>query len=122
MRTIEKRITLYECGVCKVKYSNKKEAQKCERRELEPKKFKKDDVVEGSEKHVCDHGRGDVNFTPRGTIVNITGPEVMDEEYSLKWLGGKLFNQHVRQYLVLYPCFCSKEREHLYYSVELKKI
>lgn len=120
MRKIVRRVVEFQCDVCKTVYGSAKKAYNCERRVIEKKKFKKGDRVVGLEEHHC--SQKERNFIPRGVVKKISGLEPMDYEYSLKWLGGALLDSHVRQYLVIYKCLCGENREHLYFSPELKKI
>lgn len=120
MRKIVRKTVVFQCGVCKVEHKTMKEAIECEGRTLEEKKFKLGDKVRGREKHNCDHGQIEKNFLPRGYVIEIYGPELMDEEYSNKWLGGGLLYCHVYQYRVEYECLCGKVRQYQFYSPELK--
>lgn len=120
MRKIVRKIIVFQCGVCKTEYKTIREAMRCENQPLEEKQFKLGDRVKGHEQHTCDHRRKEKNFLPNGRVIEINGPVLMDEEYSNKWLGGKLLHCHVYEYLVEYECPCGKVRQHKFYSPELK--
>lgn len=119
MRTIRRQVVSYQCGTCKTKYSSKRAAQRCERRELEEKHFKVGDRVKALEVRTCALGR---NYTARGVITEVVGPCPSDEEYELKWLGGKRLNYHVWEYTLAVRCpHCKRTQKVRYYAPELKR-
>lgn len=123
MKKFVKKIILYQCSICKTKYSKASEAKKCETRILEEKKFKIGDLVENIEPRIC-CGMDDRPYKFKGKIVKIIGPLPPDEEYEIKWLGGdsKRLNSHVWQYEVEYICpRCKEKKSHRYYTPEIKK-
>ncbi len=120
MRKIVRKVVTFRCRFCKTEHKTIREAIRCESFPIEDKKFELGDEVRGLEQHTCDHRLKEKNFLPKGYIIQINGPELMDEEYSNKWLGGKLLNCHVYIYTVEYSCPCGKVRQHQYYSPEIK--
>ena len=124
MKKIVKKITLYQCPICKTKYSNASDAKKCEARILEEKKFKIGDPVTNIEPRQC-WNRDKRQYKFKGTIVQILGPLLPGEEYENKWLGGnsERLNSHVWQYEVEYICpRCQEKEMHRYYAPEIKKL
>ena len=122
MRKVVRKVVTFECKFCKTGYETIRAAMRCENQPLEEKKFKLGDRVGGREQHTCDHGRKEKYFLPNGRVIKINGPVLMDEEYSVKWLGGELLYYHVYEYLVEYDCPCGMVRQHQFYSPELKLI
>lgn len=110
----------YECGVCKTTYDKKDEAQKCENKPVEIKLFKKGDRIKVGYEHTCNQKNKD--FIPRGMVIEILGPEPMDEDYSHRCLGSKLFNWHAYQYVVEFKCLCGEIRQNAFFSPQIKKI
>ncbi len=124
-RVPAKTVVSYQCEVCGTKYSNRSQAEKCERRTLEDRlvRFKKGNRIEVKVIHSCNHvGTGPQKlFSPVGIVIKVIGPVLSDLEYEVKWLGGKpdRVNGHVFQYLVRFQCVCGKTREGLFYLPEL---
>jgi len=119
MKKITRKVSVFRCETCKTDYKTMRQAIRCEGYPLERKKFKRGDWVRGKEQHVCDHKVKDREFLPIGKVVSVIGPELMDYEYSVKWLGSKLLNSHVFVYEVAYKCICGKDQRHRFYSLEL---
>lgn len=120
---ITKKITLWQCGICKTKYKTETHARLCQDRFLEKKKFAVGDRVTNKERRVCSKTNTQYTFT--GTVISIQGPEPADGEYERKWLGEKRerLNSHVFSYEVEYRCpQCNKKKSALYYAPELEKI
>ena len=122
MRRVVRKTVVYICGVCRTEYGTAKQAKNCETRPLENKKFKLGDFVGGREKHTCDRRSKNNDFFPKGRIIKIVGPQLVDKEYSAKWLGGELRGSHVFMYEVEYKCPCGAIRSHRFYSPELKLV
>jgi hypothetical protein len=122
VRTVKRQIVSYQCDTCKTQYSSKRAARKCERRKLEEKQFKVGSRVETLELRICAHGQ-DLHYTARGRITEIIGPCPSDEEYELKWLGGKRLNYHVWKYTLAVRCpHCKRTERVQYYAPELRRI
>lgn len=111
----------FQCNVCETKYPTAKQAKKCEARIKEKKVFKKGDVVKGYEFHVCNHGKKDKNFQPKGTITMVIGPILPDYEYEVERLKGKpeRLNGHIYLYEVVYACLCGRQRGYQYRTPEI---
>ena len=123
MKAIFQKKTLYVCSKCRTKYSNKKEASRCEKRIRENKSFRIGDRIQNIEPRTCSMKQKNYIFS--GRVVRILGPKPSDYEYEVKWLGGKTerVNGHVFQYEVEFICpHCKEKRRELYYAPELKKI
>jgi rRNA maturation protein Nop10 len=120
MRKITKKITRYQCSICKTKYETASKAEKCENMPVEEPAFKIGDRVKAIEPRSCTNGK---SYTMRGIITKISKSKPPDEEYEIKWLGGKKerLSSHVREYIVKYTCpRCGEIRTHMYFAPELK--
>ena len=105
-RRIVRRVVEYKCKVCGTTYAKKRDAQKCEKRVLEEKEFKKGDWVVILEKRWCRSCSPSRYCLFAGQIKKIKGPFPSDEEYELKWLGGqpKRVQGHIFEYWVKLWC------------------
>jgi hypothetical protein len=119
MKTIVRQQKKYVCDICRTSYSNKREAEQCERRKREKKAFHLGDIVKAGERRMCNIKNK--SFPCSGKIVRIVGPKPADEEYELKWLGGKIerLQSHVYEYEVKYVCICGQTQRDRYYAPEL---
>lgn len=113
-------VTEFICGRCFTKHSTFSRAQKCAAMPVEPQQFAKGDRVTWREPAMCD--RSTRSFRIKATVVGVRRPEPPDEEYNLKWLGGKLTGKHVRQYEVAFSCSCGRARTMLLYAAEMKRL
>lgn len=125
MKTIRKfrASTSYQCSVCGVRYTNKKDAKKCDKKEVEKRSFKIGDRIRVLEPRTCQ--RGDHYYVRNAKVVKVVGPMPSDFEYECKWLDGKRerINSHVFGYKIRYRCpICKKIRTEFYYAPELEKI
>ncbi len=121
-RVVEKRVS-YRCSRCDTKYTNKRSALRCDEMPVEATVFKIGSLVRNIEKRMC--GRDQRQYTFSGVVSKIVGPQAPDEEYELKWLGGKpeRLNSHVFLYQVKFRCpHCRKMQEARYFAPELKLI
>ena len=121
-RVVQKKI-FYVCSTCRTRYSNKKEALRCENRVRENKIFRVGDAVQNIEPRTCQMRQKNYIFS--GRVAKILGPRPSDSEYELKWLGGKTerVKGHVFEYEVKFVCpHCDEERKERYYAPELKAI
>ncbi len=121
MKKIVKKTILWRCSVCGADYKNKSDAEKCESRPIEQKKFRIGDQVTNSmEPRICSSAGGEYRF--EGEISEIIGPQPPDEEYWIKWLGG-LPKTHVFLYEVTYKCpKCGRKEDAAYFAPELEKV
>lgn len=113
-------VTEFICSKCNTPYHTLGGAQKCSAMPIEPRRFAKGDNVTSLEPAVCDHGNRPFHLT--ATVFRVTKPAPPDEEYSKKWLDGKLTGMHVRQYEVAFRCLCGQTRSMLLYSAEMRLI
>jgi hypothetical protein len=112
--------TSYECEKCGRKYPSESRARKCESQPLEARKFKRKDLVSWREIKNCSTGR---KYFIKGTVWDIVGPVLPDEEYNIKWLKGRLSGKHVYEYIVEWNCpFCMRNHEDRFYGPELIKV
>lgn len=121
-KVVQTRI-LYVCSKCRTKYSNKKDAARCEKRTREKETFRVGDAVQNIEPRTCQMRQKNYIFS--GRIAKIFGPKPSDYEYEVKWLGGKTerVNGHVFQYEIEFNCpRCGEKRQELYYAPELRVI
>ena len=119
-RVVQKKI-FYVCSTCRTRYSNKKEALRCENRVRENKIFRVGDAVQNIEPRTCQIKQREYIFS--GKIVMIVGPKPSDYEYEVKWLCGKSerINGHVFHYDVEFNCpHCGEKRQGWYYAPELR--
>ncbi|MFH1193768.1 MAG: hypothetical protein V1661_02130 [bacterium] len=122
MRKITRKITLYQCSICKTNYPKADEAERCEHMPVEEPAFEIGDKVANIEPLHCQNGP---KYTFRGKIIKISKPRPPDEEYEIKWLGGKKerLYSHVREYKVQYICpKCGRMKTRKYYAPELKSV
>lgn len=122
MKKIIQTITWYQCDICKTKYEKASDAEKCEARTLEEKKFKVGDLVQAIEKRQCLSSEGSKEYICKGKIVKIIGPMAPDEEYEIKWLNSERLNNHVWEYEIEYICpHCGEKKGARYYAPEIRK-
>lgn len=121
MKRIVKRTIAHQCGICKTRYPNKKEAMQCERMPVEKRKFRVGDIVNVHEERQClTHQR--YYRVRKAKVIGIFGPQSFDYEYTVKWLGGRGVGTHVYQYEVAFLRACCKDvHTHLYYAPEIQK-
>lgn len=118
MKQVSKTVTRFQCDTCKTEYHNRREAFDCEAKPCEKKMFSVGDKVSNKEKRTCIGGK---HYIFRGHVIRVIGPEPPDEEYEIKWLGGKRLDRHVYHFEVRYRCpVCKKTKTALYYAPELK--
>jgi len=123
MRKIIRRVVSYRCGICKTAYSSKAAAMKCEKRQVESKKFRLGENVTNIVERCCNPG--DMSSKSKyyfvGKIIKIIGPSLPNEE--MRYLGGNAVVKqycHVFQYEVAYTCpRCQHKKTALYYAWEL---
>lgn len=123
MRRIRKRITTFQCSVCKTEYEKAGEAKKCEKRTLEEKQFAIGDTVSSIALRTCSAKSSPYRF--KGKIVQILGPMASDYQYEVGWLEAisERINGHVFQYVVGFKCpRCKENRQEAYYAPELKRL
>jgi len=117
MKTIRRTVVRYRCVVCKTDYHKAREARECEAKPCEKKVFGLGDRVSNKNPRTCDF---DKEYTFQGRIIEIRGPLPPDEEYEIKWLGGKRLDRHVFAYIVEYRCpICKTIKTAMYYAPEL---
>lgn len=93
----------------------------CEAQPVEQKIFKVGARVTWIEKKEC--GYSSRHYRIDGQVVAILGPQLPDEEYNKKWLGGELKNTHVYIYEVNWICpYCRQRCSGRFYSPELRKL
>lgn len=122
VKKIVSRRVQWRCSVCKTKYDAKSDALACDRLPIEPLGFTVGTKVRAKELRTCAFGK---NYTMRGRIVKIIGPEPPDEEYVNKWLTsmGHIPGRHTFLYEVKFTCpCCRKSKRARYYAVELTQI
>ncbi|MEK7211686.1 MAG: hypothetical protein AAB731_03565 [Patescibacteria group bacterium] len=121
MRRIDKRITYYQCSLCKTPYPSPRAAARCEASGIEKRAFKINDRVRAKEKRTCSFNK---NYICRGAITAIKGPAPFDADV-MKWILNALPNPcpgHFWEYIIAYTCpICKMEEEKLYYAVELER-
>ncbi len=123
MKKIVKATILWQCEICKTEYTKKSDAEKCEAKPIEKKKFKLGDLVRVKEKRTC--FKSEKPYICEGVIVKIIGPEPPDFEYEVKWLGSQSerLNSHVFWYEIGYICpRCNKPKRVRYYAPEIEKV
>lgn len=119
-RIPEHTVIQYQCEKCKTKYKNRSKALKCEEMPVEVQQLKVGDRVTWLEMRRCAHGK---SYRLCGWVVALKGPELPDEEYNNKWLGGKLNGTHVYMYEVVWVCpHCKTHCSGKFYLPELKKL
>ncbi len=120
-RLVSKKV-LFQCRVCRTKHSSRRAAASCEAKGLEPRVFRKGDQVRAKEPRQCfDQSQ----YVMSGTVIRVLGPQAPDEEYELKWLGGRRerLRRHVYQYEVWYKCpICGRSKTARYYAPELEPV
>lgn len=120
-RLVSKKV-LFQCRVCRTKYASGRAAASCEAKGRERRVFQKGDRVQAKERRQC---FDQSSYVMSGTVIRVIGPRAPDEEYELKWLGGRRerLGSHVYQYEVWYKCpICGKTKTARYYAPELEKI
>ena len=122
MKKITKTIVTYVCGVCGKNYKTEKQALSCEVRPIENPAWKIDDRVTWREKRQCANSNRKP-YILNGKVIGLHEPQLVDEEYNRKWLGGALTGKHVHMYEVAWTCpHCQQKCYGLFYGMELKKI
>ena len=117
---VEKRTVQYQCEVCKALYKTPAEAKKCEARPVEDTRFVLGQNVRSVEQRQCHVGG---HYYAKGTVQIIFGPELSDDDYEIRHLGGKKerLNLHVFRYVIEYICpRCGRAKDAVYYAPELK--
>lgn len=119
MKKEVKKIITYRCEVCGARYSLPSKALRCQKRPIEKQVFQIGDRVIGRELRTCVSGK---SYRPRGIILEIKRPQLPDEEYENKWLGGKSDRKrsHVLVYIFQFRCpHCKQEHAMPFYAPEL---
>ncbi|PIR69308.1 MAG: hypothetical protein COU47_04420 [Candidatus Niyogibacteria bacterium CG10_big_fil_rev_8_21_14_0_10_46_36] len=127
VKRIVKKITLWECPICKTRYKTETKAKCCAQKPVEKQSFAVGDTVRCKETRECSYtskkGKHRM-YTYTGQVVKIHGPEPADEEYEKKWLGwnSKRLNSHVFSYIIEFQCpVCGKKKSDIRYAPELEK-
>lgn len=120
-RVVSKKV-LYQCRICRTKYSSGRAAAACEAKGREPRVFRRGDHVRAREPRQC---FDQSPYVMSGTVIKVIGPQAPDLEYEVKWLGGRRerLHNHVYRYEVWYKCpICGKSKTARYYGPELELI
>lgn len=112
MKTIRKKTTHYQCEVCRTVYDKKRDAVKCETAPVEPKLFKRGQVVNLSCSPKC---------VGKITMVKLI-PPIEDARDRLNY-GGAPDGVHVYEYYVTAICSPGTQKaKRLLYSNQLRPI
>ncbi|MEK7580606.1 MAG: hypothetical protein AAB465_03310 [Patescibacteria group bacterium] len=126
MRKIIRQEVSYRCGICKTDHSSKAAAMKCEKRQVELKKFRLGEKVTNIVYRCCNPGDTSQKskYYFKGKIIKIIGPSLLDEDTWCRvcYDTDKTY-RHIFEYEVAYTCpRCHIKKTALYYSWELKSI
>ena len=109
MKKITKKVIMFQCDICRTEYDKVSDAQECEKKAIEIKKFTKGDQVSNIVARICK--KTSKSYTFKGVIVKIIGPMASD------------YYGHLFQYQVKFKCpQCKEISEARYFAPELKKI
>ncbi len=111
----------YRCEQCRTKHRSRAQAARCEAMPVEERRFRVGDAVTWREPRHC--SAFDRSYRVRGRVLSVRGPQLPDEEYNNKWLGGMLAGTHVFQYEVSWRCpHCKEPQAGLFYGAELRRL
>jgi len=122
MKRLVRKKVLFQCRVCRTKHASRRRAAACESKGRERRVFRKGDRVQAREPRFC---LDQSQYVMSGTVIRVIGPLPPDEEYELKWLGGRRerLGQHVYQYEIWYKCpVCGRSKTARYYAPELESV